>query len=329
MPRVFISYSRSDGDFVEVLQARLAGEGFECWIDLEGLRAGEEWGQEIDQAIRDSFALIVVLSPASCRSAYVSYEWAFALGAEVTVIPLLLQAAEIHPRLAALQHLDFIRRDDRPWPSLFGALEDAARARPAYSITIPRKAPPVVRDAIAALDHPDKEVMEKAVLRLAQLKIPEAESALVEALHHPLIDVRIAAAWQLSARKDPRAVPALIEGDRQRGWRMELARKLGQIGSAALPGIRESLKDEDPLIRRDLIWAIQEVGDVAAIPDLVQLVRDSDLRVRHEAARALKRFGTKESLSAFNEALTEFRGDLQSGDEKLRRETLQFLESLK
>ena len=44
------------------------------------LRPGSDWRQEIDRAIRDSFVLIVVVSPDSKASEYVTYEWAFALG---------------------------------------------------------------------------------------------------------------------------------------------------------------------------------------------------------------------------------------------------------
>ena len=38
-----------------------------------------------------------------------TYEWAFALGSGVPVLPLLLNSAEadLHPRLRTLQYLDF------------------------------------------------------------------------------------------------------------------------------------------------------------------------------------------------------------------------------
>jgi hypothetical protein len=49
----------------------------------------------------------------------VTYEWGYALGYGVRVIPLLLEQAELHPRLSVLHHLDF--RDTRraPWTKLF------------------------------------------------------------------------------------------------------------------------------------------------------------------------------------------------------------------
>ena len=82
MPKVFISYCHADVDFADVVRARIQSAGFASWIDLEGLRAGEDWRQDIDQGIRDSTALITIMTPAAKESPCVTYEWAFALGQE-------------------------------------------------------------------------------------------------------------------------------------------------------------------------------------------------------------------------------------------------------
>lgn len=320
MPKVFISYSRQDADFAEVLRLRLREAGFDSWIDLEGLPAGSEWGQEIDQAIRDSTALILVLTPASRASDYVAYEWAFALGAGVPVMPLLLAATEVPPRLAALQHLNFQNPAARPWPDLFSALEAAENARPQHSVRLPRNVPAVVRKAVEALDDDDPEVVEKAAARLAELALPEAQSALVEALGHPAPDVRIAAAWQLAKRGDPRAVPGLIEGNRRRRWHHELARKLKEIGPAALPGVRAALSEEkEAWMRRDLVWAIKEIGDPAAVPDLIRLLDDKDAEVWNGAAQALLEFGTREAVAAIRGVMPRLRADLNRGGDPSRK----------
>lgn len=48
-----------------------------------------------------------------------TYEWTFALGVDVKVIPILLEPTPLHPRLEVLQHLDFsIHRSARPWDKL-------------------------------------------------------------------------------------------------------------------------------------------------------------------------------------------------------------------
>ncbi|MGE3309980.1 MAG: HEAT repeat domain-containing protein [Limisphaerales bacterium] len=319
MPEVFISYSRKDADYAEVLRGRLRDAGFCSWIDLEGLQAGEEWCQEIDQAIRDSVALVVLLTPASRASAYVAYEWAFALGAGVRVIPILWIATDVPHRLANLQHLDFIAPDNRPWKSLLNALEAATQSRPTHAIRIDRSAPALVKQSAAALDSPEPGVMETAMRRLAEMKSPEADDVLVQALNHPLPDVRIEAGLHLGRRKDPRAVPCLIEGNRRRRWHWELARQVAAVGSAAIPIVREALNDPVPWMRRDLVWALRLIDDPAAVPDLVRLLEDSDAEVRKEVIQTLGGLRTPDAL----QALVELSGKADGENWLLALEALQ------
>jgi hypothetical protein len=126
LPKFFISHAKEDGDFAENLQGRLKEIGFHGWIDINVLEAGEDWRKEIDQAILNSKALILVLSPDSKSSEYVTYEWAFALGSGLRIVPLMLRDTPIHPRLEIFQYLDFTNRRARPWDRLFELLKDVA-----------------------------------------------------------------------------------------------------------------------------------------------------------------------------------------------------------
>ena len=109
---------------------------------------------------------------------------------------------------------------------------------------------------------------------------------------------RIEAAVRLAERGDVRAVPGLLEGNRERGWHMELGRRLTPIGSAALPALREALADPSAWMRRDLVWAIRAIGDPAAVPDLVRRLEDPDAEVREAAIRALGMLDVPEGVQA-------------------------------
>jgi hypothetical protein len=318
MQKVFISYSRKNGDFAEIVSARIANAGFSSWMDLVGIRAGEDWRQEIDQAIRDSLALILIVTPAAMDSSYVSYEWAFALGAGLTVIPLLLEPTEIHARLAALHCLEFTHRETRPWQGLLDALQSAAHSQPTHSIKLPRNTPALVKHAVAALDNPDRQVMEQAMLRLAQMKLPDAEAAMIQALNHPLPEVRIAAGRRLAERGNVKAVPGLIEGTRREGWGYEFGRTVAQIGAAAIPSLLAALNDEAPSVRCDLVRALEQIGDPAVVPEIVKLLQDTHPLVRQAAMRALKGLGTPEALRAVDDALPGLIHDLQDADGVVR-----------
>ena len=117
MAHVFISYDREDRDFAEVVQARLERAGHTTVMDFDILSAGDDWQDRLDAEIRRSQALVVIMTPQARASDYVAYEWAFALGAGVRVIPLEFRPTEFSARLDALHRLDFKDRA-RPWDTL-------------------------------------------------------------------------------------------------------------------------------------------------------------------------------------------------------------------
>lgn len=148
---IFVSYKHEDSDFAEVLINRVEKAGFNIWVDHDQLHIGADWRNEIDLAIKSSFALIVIMSPEAKASEYVTYEWAFAWGAGVQVLPVLYRATPLHPRLGVLQHLDFTNISVRPWDKLIEALKYALdtnnyAARPPQS-----NLPPQILDEVVAL----------------------------------------------------------------------------------------------------------------------------------------------------------------------------------
>lgn len=128
MKHIFVSYAHEDKDFARQLRSRLRESDRIPWQDLRNLRGGEDWQVSIDDALRKAEALVVIMSPHANRSQYVTYEWAFALGAGVPVIPVVRKPSKLHPRLSYMQHIDFTRRRrGTPWVDLRKALP----ARPA------------------------------------------------------------------------------------------------------------------------------------------------------------------------------------------------------
>jgi formylglycine-generating enzyme required for sulfatase activity len=86
---VFISYSRKDQAYTRRLADELRGRGFSVWND-DRIDFGDRWWQTIVQAIRDSSALIVVMTPDSEESEWVEREVQLALSERKPVFPLLL-----------------------------------------------------------------------------------------------------------------------------------------------------------------------------------------------------------------------------------------------
>jgi hypothetical protein len=70
----FLSYSRADEDFCQRLQVRLRDEGLRVWFAPEDLKGGLYIHERLEEAMRSSDRLLVVLSEASLASDWVKLE---------------------------------------------------------------------------------------------------------------------------------------------------------------------------------------------------------------------------------------------------------------
>jgi hypothetical protein len=78
--RIFISYSRKDSRIAHAYKLAQQAAGNEVFIDVDGLRAGEDWRAGLAQAIDQADILQLFWSEHSAASDYCRYEWEYALG---------------------------------------------------------------------------------------------------------------------------------------------------------------------------------------------------------------------------------------------------------
>jgi HEAT repeat protein len=98
----------------------------------------------------------------------------------------------------------------------------------------------------------------------------------------------------LGALKDPAAVEVLISiagsTDEEKVRRMYAADSLGRIGDArALPVLRTMFAENDALIRLYAAGALSRFGLDEVFPSIVQGLRDGNVKVREQSAKALAR----------------------------------------
>jgi hypothetical protein len=123
MKHVFVAYAREDAEFARRLSKRLEVSYRLPWQDLRNLKGGKPWLPAIDDALRKAEALVVVMSPHATQSQYVTYEWAFAVGAGIPVIPVIAEKTdELHPKIESLQYIDFTTGRGSPWVNLLKSL---------------------------------------------------------------------------------------------------------------------------------------------------------------------------------------------------------------
>ncbi len=130
--RLFVSYRRTDSSLADCIVKRLEADGYAAWVDRADLHGGGQWRKQIEQAIENCDAMILVLSRASVDSDEVYKELARALELGKPVIPVTLGEVELHgwfkEKLDGIQHIECSDTQETWYPRLIDALRMARRA---------------------------------------------------------------------------------------------------------------------------------------------------------------------------------------------------------
>jgi len=89
MPHIFISYSRQDQTYAQVIQNALAERNLPYWMD-DRIDPGDGWWDEIDRAIAGCACMLVIMTPAAKASRWVQREILLAEDRGKPIFPLLL-----------------------------------------------------------------------------------------------------------------------------------------------------------------------------------------------------------------------------------------------
>jgi len=122
---LFISYSRKDSEFAHRLAGDLRTARYSVWVDVGGLRGGQEWVREIDKAIRTCDAFVLVISPDSMTSKWVSKETLLAISLKKLIVPIMWRETERPVHLVDIQYVDFQGAYDDAMQELYEALSPA------------------------------------------------------------------------------------------------------------------------------------------------------------------------------------------------------------
>ena len=88
--RIFISYARADGnDAANRLIKLLSTEGHPTWHDLRKLEPDRSVWSQIEDALKATEFLIVIVTPAALKSDYIRAEWREARRQGLTVMPVM------------------------------------------------------------------------------------------------------------------------------------------------------------------------------------------------------------------------------------------------
>jgi HEAT repeat protein len=192
-----------------------------------------------------------------------------------------------------------------------------AAQNPIYAAEDPPAEKPVAELA-AELEHEDAEIRLRAIEELADRggAAQPALDALRRALQDSHGEIRAAAAKTLGklALEPEATIPALMAAladetpaDRGPVW-VAAALALGRYGEAAVPQLREGLKDDRLQVRRGALVAIHQAGSSAkdAAGDVIAILRSGEPQTLNFALGALMGIGpdAKEAVPLLIETLS-------------------------
>src|SRR5258706_13761851 len=98
---VFISYSRRESPFVDILLDALEEESVDVWVDYRSLVPGKPWLNQILEGIRQADVFLLVVSKESVTSSNVGLEYQQALEQGKRIILILFEAVSLPSALQA------------------------------------------------------------------------------------------------------------------------------------------------------------------------------------------------------------------------------------
>lgn len=111
-PRIFISYSSKDQQFVDELYLKLKQSGQPVWLNTESIPKGEHWHDEMSKGLRETDLLILVVSEDAIASKWVREEWKTFLKMQKKIVPVLLRDCKV-PK--AIKKLEMVKISDENW----------------------------------------------------------------------------------------------------------------------------------------------------------------------------------------------------------------------
>jgi hypothetical protein len=114
--KVFVSYSRTDAAFAQVLAGTLAKRGFDAFLDKTDIAPGEPWKERLARLIATADTVLFVVSPESIASTICAWELEESARLGKRIIPVVARrvaAFEAPPTLARLNWVFLAEDDDK------------------------------------------------------------------------------------------------------------------------------------------------------------------------------------------------------------------------
>jgi TIR domain len=172
--RVFVSYSRRDGDVIETLVNDLRSLGHDPWVDRL-LVGGQVWWDAVLQNIERCDVFVIGISPDMINSTACEAEYRYASALAKPILPVTVRggvADELLPQaLGAVQRVNYTTQDKQAFAALLSGLGSLPDAPPLPTTMPIRPAVPMtyLYDLKQEIDSPNPLDAEKQAQIITQL----------------------------------------------------------------------------------------------------------------------------------------------------------------
>lgn len=291
MPHVFISYSRADKKIVDEIYENLLAYDILAWQDDKKIRSGERWHIEIDRAIQDSFAMLLICTGKAKCSVNVTYEWSFARGMNnVEILPIYFDTVyEIPTQLKEYQGYNY--NDGAFWNKIIERLRDLQINDSGSNVRIPWTADPYLRElGIRAFHSTYLGENIDAIATLSMVDDPVAREILISGLNHKQTKIRDKILEEMvnTGFEDTRSIPKLKEMLLKlpnSAPNDPVTRILSRMGDDTVQALAEELYNKNPGLHYLVLDVIMDTHAKSMFPHIINLLDKGDGEIRLEVIK--------------------------------------------
>ena len=113
IPKIFISYSHKDREFLNQLTMDLEKAGMSVWVDEKKIKVGDPISQKVEEGITGCDYFCLVISGHSGKSKWVDREYRTALNRQLSsnttlkILPLIIENIKLPPLLGDIRYANF------------------------------------------------------------------------------------------------------------------------------------------------------------------------------------------------------------------------------
>lgn len=228
------------------------------------------------------------------------------------VVPVLLKIIQGDSRAQYEAERALRKLNEVALPHIFNALsshEVKHRVAAATALAAIRN-PQTINALLDAIQDENQEVRDEIFRALWLIQdqtkaVSTVIPTLLEVLQYGSVDMRKNAAKLIGKIGDSEAVPSLIKAlkDEDAEVRRTVAETLGWRfkDSRTVPHLIVTLQDTHPNVQVAAAEALHYIGDLQAIPHLIEVLKSEDVRLRSTAAVAIPAITTEYPLNAIRE----------------------------